>query len=56
MFLAAAFWHAPLQNMWRVEFEYLAKEPLAVNLNIDTSAQQVPLVKVSHRVVLVQLG
>ena len=32
--------------MWRADFEYLNKEPLAVNLNIDTSAPQDPLVQV----------
>jgi hypothetical protein len=43
----AGFWHVPLQSMWRADFEYQAKEPLAVNLNIDTSMAQDPLVRVS---------
>ncbi len=42
-----SFWFVPTQQMWRADFEYLNKEPLAVKLNIDASSKEIdPMVQV----------
>lgn len=41
-----SFWFVPTSSMWRMDFEYRNKEPLAVMLNIDPSLGQEPLVQV----------